>query len=158
MKSSISRAPGRTSSDNPAPSLTPINPPRKQRSAGALILNSDNQILLVFQAKGRFWEFPKGKIESGESDDEAMLREIEEEVGLTQLALIPGFDEEIFYKFETPEGTIQKSVRYFAFRTLQKPRMSSEHLEYQWCGQEDALKLLRHENFKRLTRALFAML
>lgn len=121
-------------------------------------MNSADQILLVLQAKGRFWEFPKGKVEAGESDDEAMLREIEEEVGLTQLALIPGFDEEIFYTFETPEGRVKKSVRYNAFRTMQEPRMSNEHLEYLWCSEEEALKHLRHENFKRLTRALFAML
>lgn len=134
------------------------NSKRTQRSAGALIVNAQNQLLLIFQSRGRFWEFPKGKVEGSEDDYETMLREVEEEVGITELAVIPGFEEEVQYEFQVGPEAVDKTVIYYAFRTTQEPQMSEEHLEYKWCSKKQALKLLRHDNFKNLTKTLFDVL
>ena len=38
--------------------------------------------LMVFNPKRKGWEMPGGRVEAGESDEEAMVREFREEVGL----------------------------------------------------------------------------
>lgn len=48
----------------------------------AAIIENDGQILIAQRLKGEFaglWEFPGGKIEDGESPEQALIREIEEE-------------------------------------------------------------------------------
>lgn len=54
-------------------------------SAVALI-NRKNQTLLAQRPKGKamadLWEFPGGKIESGETPETALIREVEEELGI----------------------------------------------------------------------------
>ena len=51
----------------------------------AAIIKRDNKIFITRRAYGDFvdmWEFPGGKIESGESQEEALVREIKEELEL----------------------------------------------------------------------------
>ena len=52
---------------------------------GAGIVNDKNEVLCAQRGYGALkgkWEFPGGKIEQGESDAEALAREIEEELGI----------------------------------------------------------------------------
>ena len=52
----------------------------KINSAGGLVLNDENKLLLML--KGRKWDMPKGRIESGASKQETARREVAEETGL----------------------------------------------------------------------------
>ena len=49
-------------------------------AAGAIVFDSDNKILLMRRLG--YWDFPKGKIEQGETETCAARREIEEECGI----------------------------------------------------------------------------
>ncbi|MBN2273453.1 MAG: NUDIX domain-containing protein [Bacteroidales bacterium] len=55
-------------------------------AAGGVIKNSKGQ-LLVIKRRDR-WDLPKGKLDAGESFEEAALREVEEECGIQDLKLI----------------------------------------------------------------------
>jgi ADP-ribose pyrophosphatase YjhB (NUDIX family) len=60
------------------------------RCVGAVILDADGRLLLV--RRGRppgegLWSLPGGRVEAGESDAEAVVREIREETGLD---VVPG--------------------------------------------------------------------
>lgn len=56
-------------------------------AAGGLVRNTElNRYLFIFR-RG-FWDLPKGKIEEGEDELAAALREVEEETGVTNL--VPG--------------------------------------------------------------------
>jgi len=52
----------------------------------AVIYNAKNQILIARRAshqhQGGMWEFPGGKVENGENSQQALIREIQEEVGI----------------------------------------------------------------------------
>ena len=53
-------------------------------AAGGAVIN-DGRLLCIYR-RGN-WDLPKGKIDEGESRDEAALREVEEETGLKRLIL-----------------------------------------------------------------------
>lgn len=58
---------------------------KMQEAAGGYVLNQDKQ-LLVFYRRGS-WDMPKGKIDRGESPEEAAIREVQEETGLVNLEI-----------------------------------------------------------------------
>jgi ADP-ribose pyrophosphatase YjhB (NUDIX family) len=55
------------------------------QAAGGIVQNNNKEILFI-ERLGK-WDLPKGKIEAGEKEDEAAIREIEEETGLKNLTL-----------------------------------------------------------------------
>lgn len=55
----------------------------KTQKADAIILNKSNDsILLLYRGNKSDWSFPKGHIEEGENDLDAIIRETKEETGL----------------------------------------------------------------------------
>jgi 8-oxo-dGTP pyrophosphatase MutT (NUDIX family) len=60
---------------------------KREFSAGGVIFNNEGQVLLICNAalrdpKKRYWGFPKGHIDNGESSEEAAIREVREETGV----------------------------------------------------------------------------
>ncbi len=55
-------------------------------SAGGIVFNKYGQIL--FLRKSQIWDLPKGKIEVGETPQEAAIREVKEETGLDNLTIV----------------------------------------------------------------------
>ncbi len=55
--------------------------------AACALVDSDNRILLAQRPQGKelagLWEFPGGKIEPGETPEETLIRELQEELGIT---------------------------------------------------------------------------
>jgi 8-oxo-dGTP diphosphatase len=55
--------------------------------AACVLLDRDGRVLLAKRPKGRplagLWEFPGGKVEPGERPEDALIRELREEVGIT---------------------------------------------------------------------------
>ena len=54
---------------------------KRVEAAGGVVL-SDGQVLLVHRPRYDDWTLPKGKLDRGESFEEAALREVKEETGL----------------------------------------------------------------------------
>jgi len=53
-------------------------------NVGIILANIDNKLLLGGRAGARGWQFPQGGMLQGEEPDEAMFRELHEEVGLEE--------------------------------------------------------------------------
>lgn len=53
----------------------------------AALVDSDNRVLIAQRPEGKalagLWEFPGGKIDSAERPEEALIRELHEELGIT---------------------------------------------------------------------------
>lgn len=65
---------------------------RIREAVRALVLDPDDRVLLVrfeFPDAGTRWALPGGGLEPGESDHEALRRELAEEAGLTDAAIGP---------------------------------------------------------------------
>ncbi|MBK8805235.1 MAG: NUDIX domain-containing protein [Bacteroidales bacterium] len=54
-------------------------------AAGGFVRNFDDNVLIMFR-RGK-WDLPKGKIDKGETPEDAALREVEEETGLDKLLI-----------------------------------------------------------------------
>ena len=87
------------------------------RAAGGLVVRESangDEILVVHRPAYDDWTFPKGKLEPGEGEEEAAIREVEEETGLRcrldrELAMTRyrdsrGRAKTVRYWLMTPEG------------------------------------------------------
>ena len=54
-------------------------------AAGGVVYNAKKEVLLIFRLDS--WDLPKGKIDSGETREEAAVREVQEETGLQTIQL-----------------------------------------------------------------------
>lgn len=63
--------------------------------AAAALIDSDGRVLICQRPQGKqlagLWEFPGGKVEPGETPEECLIRELDEELGITvtQACLAP---------------------------------------------------------------------
>ncbi|MFA6908693.1 MAG: NUDIX domain-containing protein [Patescibacteria group bacterium] len=122
------------------------------KSVGAIILNNKKEVLLLFQLKNSYWEFPKGKIDPGEEEREAFVREMREETGIIHFSYVPGFREEVTFSFRFGGQIIDRHVAYYCILTDDPVRLSPEHTRFQWVTVEEADGMLRHENARILLR------
>ena len=119
-------------------------------SAGAIIytiINEERQYLLIRDFHGNYG-FPKGHLEEGETEEEAAIREIREEVGL-EVELDTSFREELNYLM--PNGILKKSIYYLASYRDQTPIMQEEEVqEIILLPYEEAMDLLTFDNMKEV--------
>jgi len=69
--------------------------------AVGVLIQPDGCFLLTSRPQGKvyagFWEFPGGKLEAGESVDEALRRELQEELGIVVGTIVPWKTEMVDY-------------------------------------------------------------
>jgi 8-oxo-dGTP diphosphatase len=104
------------------------------RVAAAVIVR-DGLLLIAKRKKGdRFegrWEFPGGKVETGESPEEALKRELREELGIeTEIREFVCF---------IPVRTPELRIDLIAFKTawLSGDPVCRDHEEIRWIGPEE---------------------
>jgi putative (di)nucleoside polyphosphate hydrolase len=94
---------------------------------GIILCNDRRQLFLARRVGGNAWQFPQGGIQESETPEQAMFRELEEEVGLTadQVELM-GCTEE-WLRYRLPERYIRhnskplcvgQKQRWFLLRVL----------------------------------------
>ena len=126
-----------------------------QIAAGIVLFHptgDERRYLLVRSALTRrpIWEFPKGGVEAGETDEIAAERELREEAGVREgdYRVIPGFREEERYVFTQGKGEgrvlIVKRVVYFVAEAhTDAVTISHEAEAYRWATYQEAHRLLR---------------
>ena len=124
-------------------------------SSGAVVFRKErNKIvyLLLHYGKGH-WDFPKGHIEKGETEEETAIREAKEETGIEDLKFLDGFKEKIEYFFRQEGKTIHKMVIYFLAETKTKDiKISFEHSGFEWLDYEKALEKITFNNSREILK------
>lgn len=128
-------------------------------SAGGVVLNPLNEVAVVSQ-RGDSWSLPKGHIDPGETAQQAAEREIIEETGITQLALIRELGSYERYKIgkggEGEDTGELKRIRMFFYKTLQQalqPR-DAHNPEARWVPIEEVAGLLTHPKDKEFFESI----
>ncbi len=125
------------------------------RSAGVIVYKQHNgrchYLLLLYP--GGYWEFPKGKLEEGETKQQAAIRELKEETGL-EAQLESGFEEMITYTFKNRLKKMQdKEVHFFIGKAHDDHVvLSDEHHDFTWATYDKALEYIRHQNARDLLK------
>ena len=122
-----------------------------EKSCGGIIFYKTKQntkILLVKNNNGRYWSFPKGHIEEGETEQETAIREIKEETGL-DVTIVKNFREISEY---CPFGKIRKRVVFFLARAFtDNVKIQEEEIDsYIWVDLQQARKLCSYDNDLRI--------
>ncbi|MFA4819375.1 MAG: NUDIX domain-containing protein [Candidatus Aenigmatarchaeota archaeon] len=119
----------------------------------ALVQNDKNEILvlkinpkeLTNNKHGVYWDLPGGRIKEGDSVEQTLQKELEEEIGyighIKNVNLFHGSIASI----EIPVGEEKFGLVLFVYSCkikMGKIKLSEEHTDYKWASLKDAKKLL----------------
>lgn len=124
-----------------------MTPQSTTLSAGIVVVRRDAagwRVLLL--RVYNYWDFPKGRVEAGESAIDAARRETREETTLDDLEFAWGEE----FVDTQPYGREKKVARYYIARTATavitlpvNPELGrAEHHEWRWCDFESAGQLV----------------
>ena len=121
-------------------------------SAGFIVFREiKGREYLLMHHGSDYWSYPKGKLESGESELDAAKRELTEETGLKDVKFIKGFEESFDYEYYHGNRKIKKVVKMFLAQYLEgKIILSHEHRDYAWLSYDEALNNLNFSNTRRI--------
>jgi 8-oxo-dGTP pyrophosphatase MutT (NUDIX family) len=121
-----------------------------EKSCGAVIYSRNTELkFLLLQYEAGHWDFVKGNVEEGETEQETVVRELREETGIIDAHFIEGFKEKITYFYKRQGSTVYKEVIFFLMETnTTNVKLSFEHINFEWCPYEAAIQKLTFKNAK----------
>mgnify|MGYP001040348188 CR=1 FL=1 len=123
----------------------------REISAGVILFRTGPRREYLILDYGSHWDFPKGHIEAGENPQTTALRELQEETGIQDARLVPGFKEGMRYFYrKAGEGMLKIVVYFLAETPTGNVTLSSEHSGYSWLPYEEALNRLTFKNARDL--------
>lgn len=84
---------------------------------------------------GGRWEFPGGKVDGGESDQESIVREMQEEFGM-KVQVLDFITETSFYHRDK-ESLLHAYLIKVPHCGIENPYVLTEHSEYKWTGIDE---------------------
>ncbi len=132
--------------------MTFLEPPENfnpQLSAACCVIECNGEILilqrLATSSLSNQWGVPAGKLEAGETPDEAMVREIKEEAGLEVGTKQLSFVEKLYVRI--PRYDLIVYLYRLSFGEKPEARISAEHQAFRWATPQETLKLDRIHDF-----------
>jgi len=121
-------------------------------SAGGVIVDGCRVVIIRTRtSSGRHvWTFPKGRLENGETDEEAALREVREETGyVCRLKQPLG---ETAYWFRSGSNQVRKTVRWYLLEAMERTGVynRAEVEEVRWIPIRQAYEKLTHRGDRKL--------
>jgi 8-oxo-dGTP pyrophosphatase MutT (NUDIX family) len=138
---------------------------RREASAGGVVVREREgaRELAVIRPRGRkVWALPKGHIDPGETAQEAAVREVREETGLS--VTLEADLGSIHYTYQFRGERIAKSVHFFLFRfhagdiNRLEEAMRVEVDEARWMPLSEARSLLAYRGEREVVARAVALL
>jgi len=129
---------------------------RVQEAAGGRVHHHANRSVLMIFRRGR-WDLPKGKIDKGESPEEAALREVEEECGVRLLTIIRPLPK-TWHTFFQKQQRILKCTHWFEMRCEEEqltPQREEDIEQALWADAAQQ-RALRADTYPSLLEVLDA--
>jgi 8-oxo-dGTP pyrophosphatase MutT (NUDIX family) len=126
-------------------------------AAGGAIKSPEGDLLMIYRYG--HWDLPKGKIEAGESKEEGAIREVMEECGVDEPAII-GVLPTTYHYYELKGEPILKRSFWFAMEldknTPLKPQLEEDISQVIWCDAAKVEELKNHSygNIRLVLEAL----
>ena len=126
------------------------------QAAGGIVTNSGGEVLLIFRL--RRWDLPKGKIDPGETPEEAALREITEETGLIHISLEKKLTR-TWHGYRMGTRNLLKETHWFKVsftgNELTVPQIEEDIVDIQWIRPDNLPKYVAYSypNLKSVFRA-----
>ena len=125
----------------------------REKSAGFILISDDfhtsHYSVLLLHYRSGHWDFPKGNIETNETEMQAAIRELKEETDITIFRVIPNFRYTLGYKYTKKSKLISKQVILFLASTkVKKVKISNEHIGYKWTRTNSSVDQLTYSNAK----------
>ena len=105
-------------------------------AAGGVVRNDSGQTLFIFRHET--WDLPKGKLDPGETPDQAALREVEEECGFNSLELL-NFIQHTYHIYEEKERHVLKTTHWYSMHSNQtrlEPQMEEGITALRWLRRD----------------------
>ncbi len=126
---------------------------QKIKAAGGVLYryrDSLAEILLI--KRNGFWDLPKGKVESGESIEEAAIREVEEETGVINIS-IRSYLCETYHEYDQKGESYGKTTYWYlmdanGYNGDTKPQMEEGITDTKWAHLKKAFTLAHFDNLK----------
>ena len=118
-------------------------------AAGGVVARDDGRVAVVHRPRYDDWTLPKGKLDAGESFEQAALREVEEETGL-RARLVRELPPARYDVRGRP-----KVVRYWLMAVVDDPgfELNDEVDQLRWLSPADAMALLTYDRDKEVLSA-----
>ena len=128
--------------------LNPYRPPRPVQAGGGFVMRSGStepEILLIYR-RGK-WDLPKGKRDPGESIEECALREVREELGISDVDVLAPLGSTV-HGYEEASVFRVKTTYWFLMQTSEthfSPEKEEDIEEVAWRPYPDALSAIGYE-------------
>ena len=134
---------------------------KQERSAGGVVFRvapeadgSPRVLFLLIRDSYRNWGFPKGHVEKGEPPEQAALREVAEETGLSGLSLRGEIDTIDWY-FRFRGRLIHKYCHFYLIESASEatcPQREEGITACRWLPLEAALEMISYANARDVLR------
>lgn len=123
---------------------------------GVIYRRNDSSVEILAMVRRGVWDLPKGKVDSGESVEEAAVREVEEETGCSDLMITYALGPTV-HSYRENGITITKTTWWYAMKSG-KPELKPEEGEQiellEWKELDEAFQLLYYDNLKEVISRL----
>ena len=126
-----------------------------QRSAGGVAYRKGEfgvEMVVVKTTEEGRWQLPKGIVDPGETEEQAALREVREEAGVTCQLVQPIDTIEYWFvgSYDGPKKRYHKKVSFFLMKYLSGDVADHDHevTEARWVSFDDAIGMLAFKNEK----------